>query len=74
MAVLSDHQRELNTERKLRKAERRVARQVAQINAARAFDRLLSGSWPEWFTPEQIDAYRDELRRLQDRFGSPTAT
>lgn len=72
MAVLFDHQRELNTERQLRRAERRLARQVAQNNAARAFDRLLSGSWPEWFTAEQIDAYRDELRRLQDRFGSPT--
>ena len=54
--------------RRLRREQRRAARDLARRRNVEALARLLEGAdEPEGFTAEQVQAYRDELHRLYRR-------
>ncbi len=75
MGNISELQRAENTERQHRKAERGVARAIAQRHVAEDMVHRLAdpAAVPEYFTAEQVAAYRDEVERLRGRIGQTGA-
>ncbi len=72
MADLTDQQREMNRACRMLKCERAAARDIARTHAAEDLDRRLTADPPEWFSPEQVWAYREALLHLRDRTGATT--
>ena len=60
--------------RRLRREQRRAARDLARRRVVEELARLLQGDDPEFFTAEQVAAYRAELHRLSQRSAGPSRT
>ena len=67
MRVLSQEDLAARRTRRLRREQRRAARDLARRRVVEALTRLLQDDDPEFFTAEQVAAYRAELRRLYER-------
>ena len=70
MADLTNEQREQNEQRRHRKRERGIGRELAREHAVGALDQLIAADASDWFPPDQAHAYVSELQRLRLRISA----